>query len=365
MVWTWLLYCTSTEKPGYQIEYIGPLVTIDSISLKWKRLISSRFTKKEYGQDRDQLILKNYAHQISSKLSNVHVDIVFSPETIPITYLECNQPIVFWTDATFAGMIDYYSVFSNLSKETIHNGNIQEQSALERCSLAIYSSEWAAVTAVENYHVNPSKIKVVPFGANIGCNRMLKDIIEIVTSRPTDKCKLLFLGTDWFRKGGDIAFRVAQVLNEQGLKAELNVVGCGPNMEGQLPDFIISHGFINKSSQSGLKQLEKLLSECHFLILPTHADCTPIVFSEANSFGVPVITINTGGIPSVIKDGVNGMKFDLNAKPSEYVEYILNLFSNFSGYKELCYSSFNEYKTRLNWDVSGSNVNSLLLELLN
>ena len=70
-------------------------------------------------------------------------------------------------------------ICENLSKVCSHKlsyGNELEQSALSRCTLAIFSSEWAANTAVQNYDVHPDKVRVVPFGANLDCNRSLKDI---------------------------------------------------------------------------------------------------------------------------------------------------------------------------------------------
>jgi hypothetical protein len=74
---------------------------------------------KRYLKDPEPFILKDYANQISIKLSQVKTDIVFSPTTNAIAYLECKQPIVFWADATFAGLQDFYPQYSNLCPETI------------------------------------------------------------------------------------------------------------------------------------------------------------------------------------------------------------------------------------------------------
>ena len=174
----------SLKNQSLSIEYIGSLRGRYSLLSKIKRRLYGRFFHKTYLKDREPLILKNYASQVRERLSNLNSDIIFSPGTIPIAYLECNQPKVFWTDSTFAGMINFYPQFSNLCKETIKNGNAMEQSALERCSLAIYSSDWAAEIAIRNYKVNPSKVKVVPFGANIECERNIQDIKALLKSDP-------------------------------------------------------------------------------------------------------------------------------------------------------------------------------------
>ncbi len=358
----------SLENQSMILEYIGSLTEKYSLPLKAKQYLSNylsnKLLTKRYLRDRDPLILTNYAQQVATKLSKINSDLVFSPGSIPIAYLECNQPIVFWTDCTFSGLVDFYPEFTNLSKETLQDGDEMEKTALERCRLAIYSSEWAAQTAINNYQVESSKIKVVPFGANIECNRNIDDIKTLVKSRPSNRCKLLFLGVDWQRKRGDIAFKVAKELNQIGLETELTVVGCRPITNEPFSSFIKDLGFISKSTSEGLSKIGKLLAESHFLILPSTADCSPIVFCEANAFGVPCLTTDVGGIPTVIKDNLNGKTFAKEASIIDYCTYISNLFSDYSEYEKLALSSFNEYQSRLNWTVAGRTVKNLLLELI-
>jgi glycosyltransferase involved in cell wall biosynthesis len=239
-----------------------------------------------------------------------------------------------------------------------------EQLALDKCQLAIYSSDWAAKTAIENYRVDPSKVKVVPFGANIECDRDISYIKTLIDAKPSHQCNLLFIGVEWYRKGGDIALQVAEELNKQGLPTQLTVVGCKPNAEQPLPDFVTSLGFVSKTTEEGVQKIKQLLSEAHFLILPSMADCTPIVFCEANSFGVPCLATNVGGIPTIIKDDVNGKTFAKEANIADYCTYISNVFSNYSQYKSLALSSFNEYQCRLNWSVAGKTVKKLLTNLV-
>ena len=126
---------------------------------------------------------------------------------------------------TFVILIGFYDDYSKLSAETIRDGNRLEQKALDSAALAIYSSDWAAQTAINNYKVDATKVRVVPFGANIECDRSLNDIKSIVSSRSKGECNLLFLGVDWKRKGGDLAVKIAEELNKQGLKTKLHVAG--------------------------------------------------------------------------------------------------------------------------------------------
>jgi glycosyltransferase involved in cell wall biosynthesis len=365
--WSGLAYHISQclKNKATSVEYIGPLKEklILRALRKYKRQYYNTFFGKKYLGDTDIMLLQDWAKQVSRKLSHVNTDIIFSITTNPIAYLETKQPMVFWGDATFAGVLDYYPHYSNLCQESIQQGHQMERLALEKCQLAIYASEWAAKTAIEHYQADPAKVKVVPFGANIQNDKSLETIKDLIKTRPTTQCKLLFLGVDWFRKGGDIAFEVTKTLNKSGLPTELTVVGCQPIIDEPLPNYIKPLGFINKSTVEGREKLNQLLAESHFLILPSKAECFGVVFSEASSFGVPSLATDSGGIPTAVRTGINGKLFSLDTNISEYCEYISGLFTNYSEYEKLAISAFHEYQSRLNWSVSGNTVKTLLKDL--
>ena len=45
-----------------------------------------------------------------------------------------------------------------------------------------------------------------------------------------------------------------------------------------VPPFVKVHGFISKSTAEGKSKFNDLIGQSQFVILPTKADCTPIVF---------------------------------------------------------------------------------------
>lgn len=349
-------------QSGFKVENIGSLKINNHYLVRAKRRIHSLFSKKLYQIDRDVVILNDYAFQVNQALKKVSCDIVFSPGTIPIAHLQTDKPIVFWTDATFAGMIDFYPEFSNLSKTTIKKGNEMEQHALTNCALAIYSSEWAAKSAINNYNVDPCKVKVVPFGANITSNRDINQIKIILNNKSLDICKLLFIGVDWIRKGGDKALAVANMLNSRGIQTELYVVGCYPGKK--MPEFVKVYGFISKKTPEGLDLYNKLMTESHFLILPSIAECCAVVLAEASSYGLPSLATNVGGIITAIRDGKNGKTFSLNAESEIYCQFIEDMILQKDNYYKLAISTYNEYTERLNWSSSGNKVYQLIKEIM-
>lgn len=356
------------ERQVGTLEYIGPLQEsyppflklLSKAKNRWHKHIS----KQVYHPWAEPFVNQSYASQISQKISKRNSEIVLCPDMNLISYLECKQPLVVWTDAPYAGLMNFYTKYTNLCRETTQQLTTMDKLTLEKCSLVVFSSEWAAQIVINTYQIDSSKVKVIPSGANIECNRTLNDIKDMVEARPLDKCKLLFLGVDWFRKGGDIALEVARELNKNGLDVELTIVGCQPFKESLPPDFVVNPGFISKNTELGLNKINNLIAESHFLIVPSRAEAYGNVFCEANSFGVPCISTNVGGIPTIIKDRVNGKIFEKNAFIAEYCTYIYNLFHKYSEYKNLALSSFNEYQSRLNWSIAAKTAKKLFVDLI-
>ena len=367
----------SLREQSVAVDYIGPLQTpkvFNPLFYLKRRLNGSRFVKPSdrgwYSFHRSPLLFKEYARQISKKLSKLNdVDIVCSgPSSCsqPVAYLECKQPIVIWTDATFADTLNFYPGYcrNEICREGIEDGIANESAALSRSQLLIYASEWAAHSAIKHYHIDPSRVRIVPWGANFETSNTIEDIRRIIDSRPTDRCKLLFLGFDWFRKRGNFAIQVARELNETGLNTELTIVSDRPDLDEPIPEFVHFLGPIRKTTGEGLNRLFKLLADSHFLILPTLADCSPYALSEAGAFGLPSLTTDVGGIPTIIRDDLNGKKFPLNSSSEAYCTYVSNSFSDYSRYKSLALSTFHEYESRLNWSVAGQAVKKLMTELI-
>ena len=155
---------------------------------------------------------------------------------------------------------------------------------------------------------------------------------------------------------------IAKMLFAEGVDVELDVVGCRPL--GPFPDFVKIHGFVSKATAEGRQLLDSLFSHAHFLINPARAECYGIVYAEASSFGLPSIATDVGGIPTVVKNGVNGQLFSLADSADKYCSYIKDVMSSRDQYRDLALSSFKEYENRLNWAVAGRAVRDLIRGLI-
>ena len=347
-------------ETGFSMVGIGNLQRKPVLITRAKQFFYKCIRSQTYLRLRDPLFAMNYARQIEHTLVHADVDAILSLETYPISFLQTQNPIILWRDATFAGMVGFHPFYRNLCKESIRDGHRTERLAFEKCRLALFSSEWAASSAIKDYGTDPSKIKVVPFGANIECNRNLAQIRNIISQKSSKVCKLLFIGVVWYWKGGDVAVQVAERLNQMGLPTELHIAGCTPPYP--LPDFVKSYGFISKKTEQGRAQLNDLFEKSHFFILPTRADCYGIVFAEASSFGLPSLAPDIGGISTVVRNGRNGHTFSRGDDPQLYCQTVLDMMANRQEYERLSLSAFNEYTERLNWYTAGKRVRDLINE---
>ncbi len=349
---------------GNTVTSLGPLHTPQPISLRLRRKIHTRVLGLKFMEELEPAVTRAYAREVEAKLAALRADVIVSTHTQLLADLETTLPVVYWTDSNFGGMLNFYSYYCRLHPSAVKCGHDIERRALAKCALAIYTSDWAARDALHTYGADPRRVKIVPFGANLASRRSATDVQRLLASRPRDTCRLLFIGRIWDRKGGDHALAVADELGRMGVAATLALVGSGPPAGRALPPNVTAHGFINKGTESGRRAFEELVGASHFLVLPTRAEAYGLVFCEASSFGVPSVTTNVGGVPTVVRDGVNGKTFSLDRPASEWAAFIAGQFRDYAGYERLALSSFREYESRLNWDVAGRNVQQLLEEVV-
>lgn len=368
---TFFSMAKAIEKHCGDVVYLGPVsINLPQYQAQLLKLISlgsHKVSRKIYNRDFSLLSSWQYAKSFEKKLMAQKVDLIFAPSGMTqIAFLKTNAPIVYLSDATIKLLERYYPAFLNFANN--FEGNFLEQAAINKADLLIYSSKWAAHSAIHHYGADPNKIDVIPFGANTD-NILEKEILlkrkrEILLEKGHSKqCRLLFLAVDWQRKGGELAFETFLELRKLGLDAELTVCGCVPPQSIQHEKMTVIP-CLNKNDKVQLSKLENLLLESDFLLLPTRADCSPIVMCEANAFGLPVVTTNTGGIAEIINNGTNGFMLPLEARGEEYAKVIYEAFKDSESYFNLVQTSRQAFEEKFNWDAWAIALNQSIVNKL-
>lgn len=271
-------------------------------------------------------------------------DALFFPGgTHLLNYMDVSgKPVVNYTDATYHCMIDYY--LKNLNKEKMQKCMDLEKKGLNLASVNIYSSQWAANSAINDCGFDPKRCFVLEFGANLDAN-------DIVPGTPYTggPLNVFFSGVKWIRKGGNIAVETVLKLRSMGVDARLTIAGIS-----ELPDdvkkysFIQCVGFLNKNDPVSYQKYIDCWTKSHLFILPTQAECSATVYCEAAGFGVPTYTSLTGGTGNYVIDGVNGRTFSVGASAQEYAEKIKEDLDS-GNLKKFHEGALKMYETKLSW----------------
>lgn len=300
---------------------------------------------------------RRFLATVQAAIDRKACDVLFTPVgSREVSLLPTGLPIVYLSDATPLLIRDAYKVFTD--EPAFRKAESLERTALSKASRAIYSSRWAADSAVRDYQGDASRIVVVPFGANV---EQVPSAEALAARLDSTRCRLLFIGREWDRKGGRIAFETLVHLAAAGLDVELHMVGCVPPEGVQHPNLKVTP-FLNKNLARDREAFDQILMESHFLIFPTRADCSPIVICEANAYGIPVLTTEVGGIPSLVTPGRNGYLFPLSAGGDAYGQRVVEQFADPASYRSLVRSSRAEYDQRLNWGAWARSTLALMAD---
>ena len=354
--WSGTLYNMgqALERHCGVVSRISPL---RPFSARFQKLISHgfrRLTGRTYLYTHTGSLAKKTARMAERRLSGQY-DVIFAPVGSGlVAHLQTSVPIVYLSDATFKLMLGYNWEFTAMLPSQVRAADELERRAIMKASESVFPSSWAARSAVDHYQADPSRVNIVPFGANLDPAPAREKALR---SLSMDKCRLLFVGVNWPHKGGDIALETLTDLERSGVSAELTVVGCTP--PSRHPGLRV-FPFLNKNNQSERQLLDKLYGEADFFLLPTRSECFSIALCEANAFGIPVLSTQTGGLSDLVREGVNGFLFPLEARGNQYAARIREVYSDANRYRMLRISSREEFETRLNWDAWGGRMRTIL-----
>lgn len=155
-------------------------------------------------------------------------------------------------------------------------------------------SEWAKQSLVRDYHVDGDRITILHPGTT------LANFPDPGTrgERKPGPLRLLFVGGDFKRKGGDLLVDVFE--NHLKGSCELHLVtapGAVEPREG-------IHVYTGVKPHS--PQLLQLYADADVFVLPTRGDCLAVVLGEAMASALPIITTRVGAHAEAVEDGESG-----------------------------------------------------------
>lgn len=345
-------YISCATKTPFWHDWISKFFNI------WRFL---GLTNKHYVYTNSFLYKRHLAKILREKTNIGDCDaiVVVAYSVIVAALPNIEKPIIYFTDATYSALENYYPEVSDLFRFSSEQANAICKTAYERSAAVVVSSQWAKQHAIDDYGISPEKIHVIEFGANLESDELgnfRRDYSQ------KSHYEILLSGVNWRRKGGDAAVECCRQLVARGINLTLNIVGMAVPQQYKGLGFIKEHGFFNKNDSKQYKQYLRLLEGSDIFLFPTKAECLGIVTCEASGYGIPIFTYDTGGLSNYVINGVNGFRLNTNSNGEDFAKCIYNSIEE-RKLGVLSEGGLRLYKERLNWYVYSHKVYQLLKSL--
>jgi len=338
----------------------------DSWTRHWaqfKHRLSLKFSGQPHHFEADPWILRTRSISLDKKIRAFAPDAVLCvgfPEVA--CALSPSLPLYVWMDAFYQTVRRNYAYFRDYySKNDAHRLQQIEDRVLRRAKKIWLSSKWAADEAEADFPRTAWRIGVQSFGANLDNPPSSAEVEQFISARDLAAPTFLFLANEWERKGGAAAVETVKHLRGKGIPAKLVVVGLNERPTTIPPEpWLEWVGRLDKNSSEDNRRLKRYFADSAFLLLPTTADCTPIVCLEAAAYGLPVLSTTVGGLASTVDSGITGMLWPVENFTDEAPNWLKPVLTDRKRYIEMAHAARHRYETTGNWMV---NVRAVAAEI--
>lgn len=191
-----------------------------------------------------------------------------------------------------------------------------ERQALARATHVCTRSKFVRDSIITDYNIPPERVTAIGGGINFVA------LPELTLPKSNDKPLALFIGRDFYRKGGDILLRAFALVRSQIPEARLLVSTKDP-----IPSDLPLEGVELVDSEWNQATIEALYRQANVFVLPSRLETWGDVLLEAMSYGLPCIGVSSEAMPEIIENEVTGL-----IVPPENIEALaaalIRLFTN-------------------------------------
>ena len=214
-------------------------------------------------------------------------------------------------------------IFTSFNWKAIQNPLIRKiiMSALtsKNCKRILPQSEAANKSFIkaigkENYNKIKDKIEILYLA--------LRPYPKKKIDRKDGKIVLSFVGKSFFGKGGPNLLKAYEILTKKYDNLVLRYKGIMPTKYFEYAKNLSGFEFVGKEHLSREKLFEKMYLSADIYVMPTSKDNYGVVFLEAMSAGLPIVSTTSMTVPEIVQDGRNGLLVKTNLSHENYYDRV-------------------------------------------
>lgn len=213
-----------------------------------------------------------------------------------------------------------------------------------QCACVFPRTQWAAESVMRDYDIPPDRIVVAGAGPN--------HYAEPHPHAPYDRRTVLFVGSEFERKGGPLIVDAFRRVRSTMPDARLVIIGCTPDVREPGVEVV---GRISKDQPGGLDTLLRYYSEASVFCMMSHFEPFGIVVIEAQNSFVPCVLPDRFAFPEMIRNGQTG-RLVSEYEPALLANTLIELLSDPARLEIMGRAAHDYVRSNFTWDLAAARI---------
>lgn len=236
----------------------------------------------------------------------------------PTQLLSDEYSVVKYIDMTLRQLFEYDQFSHIVNRDKIYG---LEKLSYERADHIVCYTEYCAKDVAEHYGIDREKISVATTGANILFNQNFINVKNTASAKSVD-VSMVFIGTDWRRKGLEFLNAAAQILCSRGLQARITAIGPSRDEISHLQN-VDALGYVSKSD--GHEAYARLIGGHDLGVIWSTQEGLPNSVLEFMSLGLPVAVADIPQLDNVVSSELDAV-VPVDASPADFADKVQQWF---------------------------------------
>ncbi|MCU1225632.1 MAG: glycosyltransferase family 1 protein [Edaphobacter sp.] len=229
---------------------------------------------------------------------------VASPICLQIGSMFClptvfpNKKCISYHDGNLPELLNSGFGMEGVSRKRIDQALRYEEETSQQMAAIFTFSEYLRQSFIRDYRVSPNKV------FNVGGAVNFTEIPSASPDKDYTANRILFIGTEFARKGGPLLLEALQTVRRSIPTAELHIVG--PAHLDNLPAGVVFHGHLSKADPVQKQKLESLFRNSTLFALPSLYEPFGIAPLEAMLYQLPCVLTDAWALRECVTPGLNG-----------------------------------------------------------